>query len=1315
MKKWNAVFVAVLSLILIGGNAEAQVRRSPPPTLQIFQSSDCSFLTWMGALCHDTDDGKLYKWDGASLSEIAATTGDGDITDVWACTTGNCNALTAASGDTLDASLANSTIPDKQGTTAELPATCTEGMTYWSSNGDAHYTCTAANTWRLDYNQSLAATANPAFNTINVVGTNSLNLGTAGSAVGQVTFKNATSGGITVQPITGALGTPTLVLGTTFTDSKWCTYATATGFTCNQDGPAGFVDWTADQGATNIHINNIPDLSAVYQPYDADLTTWAGITPSANVQSFLGSANTAAMKAFLSVDDLVTLSGVSDGAVNLGAFTGTTIADNRTIKEALQDMETAFEAASGHTQNTDSGTTGTTFQIDSDNTGPILKNNGGNLEARASGDAAYIGFRALTIQGTTITATTGFSGNLTGNVTGNADTATSATAANTVVVVDSTDASSYIAMFDSATGTMAIKTDAGLTYNASTGVLTATGFSGPLTGNVTGNASGTAASVTGAAQTAITSVGTLTGLTVSGAIVPNAANTIALGSTSAEWADIYLGDGAIIYGQNDQSNTLTSSATGWTAALNLSAAAFVPTSAANAAGEIGYASNAFSFYANSEDLTLTASANTWTVGSGTGVTDISLGAINLTTTGNVTGAAFIGGPGTDTQRRSQFTSNTSFDCASYPDSVYFLNDALMFCNSTASKTPARLEDAQTFTGAKSFTGGLYAGDASTLGAIRIYDGSSNYMAITAQAMSSNYTLTLPADDGTANQVLTTDGSGTLSWASPSATAAGATAGMVQYNASGSGGALAGDAGFIWDATNDKLTLGASGGATTGTLELYYTGTTYAATITPNASMSADVTITLPASSGTLLSAAGSETWTGVQTYSAASNNSTVSVLTFSGAPALNGSDVHRDIYLNHSLGTTTGTTNTVALIDIAAMTGDAETNLYGLRIGNLTGTTGSNSEVEHGINIGTGWDRGISSASPVYVGDGTNGTTIGATGNVSFAGTATFTTAGATSSVPWVVGTGTASNTAEGTAYWESDTNILTIGDGATGISLAFTANTVYTFPSATATLAKVDSQVFTTYIEAPYIILGSAATAADAGTIRMPNAGSIMFEADAAGTDVNALTVDSSEVVQIGSAGASGVTITPATTLTGGIASIGAASNLSGGTVTLGALAGAIDAGGATSFEIPNGASPTVDAAGEIAVDTTSDTLKYYGAAVRVLPYKKTYSVVVPSVADTDDMLFVKLPYGITAVSLDCIVSAATSATINIQECDSAGANCTDMATSDLACDTDGANTTTFNNAVADSGDWLKLDVASISGTPGTLTVTLTYSVNED
>ena len=51
------------------------------------------------------------------------------------------------------------------------------------------------------------------------------------------------------------------------------------------------------------------------------------------------------------------------------------------------------------------------------------------------------------------------------------------------------------------------------------GTVTADAFAGPLTGNVTGNASGTAATVTEAAQSNITSLGTLTTLTVDNIIV----------------------------------------------------------------------------------------------------------------------------------------------------------------------------------------------------------------------------------------------------------------------------------------------------------------------------------------------------------------------------------------------------------------------------------------------------------------------------------------------------------------------------------------------------------------------------------------------------------------------------------------------------------------------------------------------------------------------------------------------------------------------------------------------------------------------------
>ena len=71
-----------------------------------------------------------------------------------------------------------------------------------------------------------------------------------------------------------------------------------------------------------------------------------------------------------------------------------------------------------------------------------------------------------------------------------------------ITVADSTDTTCFPALFESATGDLAPKTDAGITYNAGTGVLTATGFAGPITGNVTGDASGVADNVVGLAELA---------------------------------------------------------------------------------------------------------------------------------------------------------------------------------------------------------------------------------------------------------------------------------------------------------------------------------------------------------------------------------------------------------------------------------------------------------------------------------------------------------------------------------------------------------------------------------------------------------------------------------------------------------------------------------------------------------------------------------------------------------------------------------------------------------------------------------------------
>jgi len=85
------------------------------------------------------------------------------------------------------------------------------------------------------------------------------------------------------------------------------------------------------------------------------------------------------------------------------------------------------------------------------------------------------------------------------------------------------------------------------------GTVTSDAFAGPLTGNVTGNASGTAATVTTAAQSNITSLGTLTTLTVD--------NVITNGATIGHTSDtdlITLADGAVTVAGTIGSGAITS-------------------------------------------------------------------------------------------------------------------------------------------------------------------------------------------------------------------------------------------------------------------------------------------------------------------------------------------------------------------------------------------------------------------------------------------------------------------------------------------------------------------------------------------------------------------------------------------------------------------------------------------------------------------------------------------------------------------------------------------------------------------------------------
>ncbi|MEE9366626.1 MAG: hypothetical protein V3W44_08075, partial [Dehalococcoidales bacterium] len=151
------------------------------------------------------------------------------------------------------------------------------------------------------------------------------------------------------------------------------------------------------------------------------------------------------------------------------------------------------------------------------------------------------------------------------------------------------------------------------------------------------------------------------------------------------------------------------------------------------------------------------------------------------------------------------------------------------------------------------------------GALRLADSdASNYVAFRAPStVASDVTLTLPADDGTADQVLATDGSGALSWTNVSGTIADGTAAnntlrwngtnWVQSTAMTNDGtdvAVSGDI-TLGDAATDTVTMN---GVLQGSSPLVFEGISdnlLETTLTVS-DPTADQTITLPDATGTVV-------------------------------------------------------------------------------------------------------------------------------------------------------------------------------------------------------------------------------------------------------------------------------------------------------------------------------------------------------------------------------------------------------------------------------------------------------------------------------
>ena len=308
------------------------------------------------------------------------------------------------------------------------------------------------------------------------------------------------SSGISATASVVTLTAPTIsgVVGGTQTSATITTLATTT------------VNGTTFNGGTlALAAGSITDSSGAISFGNENLTTTGTIT---------GALATAAQTAITSVGTLTALQvdniNINGNAISSTAGTdltiaplsgqqivldGTIIIDAGVVTGATSITSTAFvgDITGDVTGNADTATTLATART----IGGTSFNGSANIAVALSATATALA-TARTIGGTS------FDG------TGNIAVALASVGTAVTVADESSDTTCFPLFTTAATGDLPPKSGTNLTFNSSSGLLTATLFAGALTGNVTGNASGTAATVTGAAQTAITSVGTLTALQV---------------------------------------------------------------------------------------------------------------------------------------------------------------------------------------------------------------------------------------------------------------------------------------------------------------------------------------------------------------------------------------------------------------------------------------------------------------------------------------------------------------------------------------------------------------------------------------------------------------------------------------------------------------------------------------------------------------------------------------------------------------------------------------------------------------------------------
>lgn len=143
--------------------------------------------------------------------------------------------------------------------------------------------------------------------------------------------------------------------------------------------------------------------------------------------------------------------------------------------------------------------------------------------------------------------------------------------------------------------------------------------------------------------------------------------------------------------------------------------------------------------------------------------------------------------------------------------------------------------------------------------------------------------------------------------------------------------------------------------------------------------------------------------------------------------------------------------------------------------------------------------------------------------------------------------------------------------------------------------------------------------------------------------------------------------------------------------------------------LEVPNAAAPTVDAAGELAVDTTDDQLVYYGGAKRVVTYKHRDCKTIEDITSSDDNVPIfSHDDAVTITNIRCWTEGGTSAEITLSD----GTN--DMDT--ITCDADGqSDDGSIANSTLTALEQMEFDTGTVTGTVDWVNICWSYTVTAE